>query len=1135
MDGSKKLLERLRTGGPAFLLLGQQTWGLDVGQDQIASLAYKYLQHLSPPPASQSYTDIFCPPTGTRSDDFLGWLGDQLSSLPVPEWIGEVSRYPWNGIFTSSISERLNESFRAAWRDVQPIYGEGVNPLHPRNRTRLATYYLFGALSRTEKAERVPLSKFELVTRSQIATQLLSRVAAHVTPLGTLVIDAYRADDWLTTERLFSVISKLSPGQAFLCSANQALTEDVYVVELVKQGRLQLIEESLASLLQSSEEVLQFSAQQRAATFEGSSIFIEGKLHEVPRDLAVRLSATGRLLTGELLDDPFVLSQDQLYSAFRAFLGEADISSRWLGYARGLSFVREYQTNLLAKAKEALGGTRIGSPLFLIHGQSGSGKTTAAGWLAFELLKERKVPIIVIEKFDPRPGYNDLDEFLRWAEDIGSPSTVVVWDAMADPSAYVQLRKVLAGRGRKVLLIGTTYRQSSQLLGSLYVAEAPSILTPSEQAQLQQFLERFDPDLNKALNALIKRSDPSFLVALYRLLPPTRHLLRAGLAKEAAYTEDDLHKIFNQPTTAEHRGALALALLQAGLVDQTLTSSLSAENKSIAHDLVGLVMAAGLLGLDVPFDIVLRALNVEIDESLLAAFRKADLFRWHEDRVGNIFIGARTQLEAKLIAQARIGGMQGELDYAKKLIEASRANSPEYADSEIEFLVSLLRGIGPNGPEERRYKDGYRDISASLRRLRDDAGVQSSRLMLQEATLLREWFSDHANAIGREEQQQVLDEAEKVLRSALNLINESPGLARHKSNVLVELASLYGTRATQESQHSSSARELQTIYERARETALQARALDPEHRNPLDVILWTGRNILDRGTQLPIEFKAEIAADAYFAFDLLDEDELDYRSAERVQQLKQQLARLLDRVDLEQEAFDQLERLGSKAGFYIRATVLLGSTLEDLRRGEIGTEALKDATRYLEQHREKFQGDVRCLRLLLKCWWGYRTGQSLFFGERQSIPLSGDDLLYCLALLDDILAAQRAEDVQVRYLKAVLLWQLGDYTRAGDMWKELQRDSDFTVGSRRVIKSHLSTGPNGVPIEYHGTVAWINPAGTRGRLLLEHGRTHVDFFPLDHGARMPSKGDAIGPFFVAFNYIGPVADPTRHASVAKRR
>src|SRR5262249_45584555 len=136
MEGTERLLDRLRSGGPAFLLLGQKTWGLDVGQDQVLSLASRYLQHLSTPPASVSYTDIFCPPAGSRSEDFLAWLGDQLSSVPLPEWLTEVNSYPWSGVFTSSISERLNEVFRAVWRDVQPIYSEDVNPLHPRNRTR---------------------------------------------------------------------------------------------------------------------------------------------------------------------------------------------------------------------------------------------------------------------------------------------------------------------------------------------------------------------------------------------------------------------------------------------------------------------------------------------------------------------------------------------------------------------------------------------------------------------------------------------------------------------------------------------------------------------------------------------------------------------------------------------------------------------------------------------------------------------------------------------------------------------------------------------------------------------------------------------------------------------------------------
>jgi hypothetical protein len=1136
MEGAERLLDRLRSRAPAFLFLGQRTWGLEVGNDQLLSLAFRYLQHVSPPPAAQTYAEIFCPAAGSRSDDFLAWLGDQLSSIPLPEWLTEVTHYPWNGVYTSSISERLNEAFRAVWRDVQPVYSDQTNPLHPRNRTRLAIHYLYGALNRVDRSERVPTSKFDLVARAQVSSQLLSRLTNHITPLGTFVIDAYDQDDWLTTERLFPIVAKLSIGQAFLCSVSARLAADPFIAELVKRQRLELIPANLASVLASSEEVSRFDERQLRASPNATSIFIDGNIHEVPREVALRIGAAGFLLTTDLLDSPFELSDDQLYAAFRAFLGESDVSSRWLGYARNLSFVRDLQPKALEQIEVATKNGNISAPVFLLHGQSGSGKTIAAGWLAFELLKRRKVPVLAIEKFDPRPSYNDIDEFCRWAEDSGAPCTVIVWDAMLDTSAYVQLRKVLAGRGRKIVLIGTTYRLTGHHGTSVRPIEAPAVLEPAERSAFTRYLARFDQGLNDLLAPHIERWDSSFLVALYRLLPPTRHQIRAGLAKEAASTEEDLRRLLTEIAVPRQASSLAVALAKAGLVGPSANPALDAGNPQTAHDLVSLVMLAGLLGLDIPFDIVLRALNVEITEQLLFAFRKADLFRWHEDRVGNVFIGARTSLEAKLIAQARIGGIHSEVTYAKRLIEAARSYSPEYVDPEIEFVVDLVHGLGPNGPEEARYRESYRALAASLRRLREDYGVISSRLMLQEATLLREWVSAHGQTAPPDEINQALAEAEPVLTSALQLISDSPGLARHKSNVLVELASLHGTRATQASLSGIDAKELKEIFDKARQAAFRARALDPEHRNPLDVILWTGRNILERNEDLPLEFKAEIAADAYYAFDLIEEAELDFRSAERVQSLKQQLAGLLDQVDLEEQAFTTLERLGSKAGFYIRAQAILAGALEDLKRGVFHGESLKQATRYLEDHRRQFAGDLRCLRLLLRCWWAQKTGQPLFYGERQPIPLGKEDRIYCLGIIDEMLAADpQSGDIQVRYLKAVLLWQLGEYTRANSVWRDLQRDTDFAVGSRRVIKSHISTDPNGVPLEYHGTITWMNPAGTRGGVLLEHGRQQVDVLPLDLGFGPVKKGDAIGPFHIAFNYIGPVADRISRGPAFRRR
>jgi len=210
-------------------------------------------------------------------------------------------------------------------------------------------------------------------------------------------------------------------------------------------------------------------------------------------------------------------------------------------------------------------------------------------------------------------------------------------------------------------------------------------------------------------------------------------------------------------------------------------------------DLTGLIMVLGKYGLAVPLDLLMRSLG-ETHFGLFAdLFEGVDIFRWHEDQQHNILIGARNALEAKLIADARLGGPKGEIDFVRKvLIEVSEKGSSPAEQPEISFAVELIKRVRDDSENSPNLAEYFRDLAATLRELRLRRGVQNSRLLLQEANMLREWAIDQDRRRGPytvEARLQTFDEAEEVCRQGLELLGTVSANRDLRARLLVELAS----------------------------------------------------------------------------------------------------------------------------------------------------------------------------------------------------------------------------------------------------------------------------------------------------------------------------------------------------------
>ena len=214
---------------------------------------------------------------------------------------------------------------------------------------------------------------------------------------------------------------------------------------------------------------------------------------------------------------------------------------------------------------------------------------------------ERTYPVLFIERRAQRPVASDVDRFCQWAEDSGAPSSLVVWDGMVEQEEYSEFLRYLTSRGRKVVLAGSCYAIPEKYVSKSSFVLAPPQLTTAELDEFAAFLGKFHPSLSKALlsSSASGRIDETFLVALYRLLPPTRSLIRAGVTLEVARAERVLARKANEPSSAGRPNTvLGSALFEAGLIpSQPLIPQtrreVGGEIVDSAQDLTGLVMVPG--------------------------------------------------------------------------------------------------------------------------------------------------------------------------------------------------------------------------------------------------------------------------------------------------------------------------------------------------------------------------------------------------------------------------------------------------------------------------------------------------------------------------------------------------------------
>lgn len=1132
------LAEAVAEGRPLVLLLGQDAWSDEKRLDQVLIAALKRQSRYSDETAGAGYPALLT--ASPLEVGFYDWLADLYERQPAAEWLEPVTALPWNAVFTTAIDPTLGRVFRGHGRAVEAVLSTQDSPASPRHRKKLHITYLFGRAGERLPEELPPRSLQELRTRAALhATPLLARVVETTTPLGILLVDGYRCGrDWLATEALAGTLGAFQPGQVFWFGSDPTLHAlDPLIKELGgPSGPLVLIPERLATALRQLALANRLDLSVTARSVAEDSVSIGESLLQIPAATRLKTSTGAAILDDTWLAPLPPLGPDSEYSEFRRFHGHVEDSRRLVeGLRRGFAITRTFECILGDRVRSALGSAgKVQEPI-LIHGQSGSGKSLGLARLAYNIRSEKQYPVLLALRASRIPGVDELDEFCLKAEDAGAPATLLVCDANARASQYRDLVRGFSSRGRRVVVVGSTYRiiDSSTTQGptSRILFESPAELEGAELADLASLLQRFT-------GSSPQMTQSAFLLpAVYRMLPEVRPLLSAGLAREARVAEDDLRKRGSTRSRIHGTGVgqLGRALIDAGVVDpkvlleQRLDDFLG-DMSDGASRAVDFVMVSGKLDCAVPVNLLMRALGGTREAADTAAlFSGIDLFRWSTTDEGDIVIHPRLRIEAELICARRLGTAQAEAAIAIGLLAHASPNS--HGSGERRFVLDLVHRLGPDGPYELRYSRSYLDLARALTEMRTRRGVLDPSLMLQEATLRRRVLRD-APEQAEVDPAAILEEARTVVDLALDEFSgsSSPGLRRMCANLKVERAAIYGYRAVQRLKQEAAIDEVWQFYEAARDSARSA-VFSADTYFAIDISLWVPNDLLRGADWSPVR-RAELVADILDALDRVDPAQLDPEQRVQYETRKLKVAQTLDDKKLEQEALEALESAGSRAGHYLRARALGGSLVGSGRPSSEELDRAKEAAAFLHEHQEAIGDDARCLRYLLKCQWLSRTGSYLFGGERAPLPTRDEDVRSVLELVERVRLVEGAlGDPRIRYLQAVLLWRLRREHEARELWSELSRETEYS-DARRVVRQHVWTAPDGRQQLFQGRI--IADSGGRGRfrVLVEDIRQEVELLYRDFRELDLRRGFSVpGGFCIAFNYIGPIADrPDRRGS-----
>lgn len=1132
----ENLLESFRKDLPVVLFLGQDFFRGEQSEPVLNGLLERI--EGKPPEPEAKWRDVLRTRKLTPAD--YQWLGERFDRRVPTEGLEKVFDLAWSGVFTTSLDHRIAGLLETRGRLPETVLAADHYSRAPRSKARPAIHYVFGRATDAENSPP-PMSPIELKRRLSAHTvPLLNRLRETATALGLVVIDGFIPEsDWLEIDDLLAAVSEQPAPLVLWFGAKH--TDSDFVAHMLSEGSLicetrSLVEVLGASALPLEAETIVFNSA------EGTISIQDGRFFNLSPSLRLRVEAVAAVVDDTWTDPPDSLPS-QVNELFQRFHGDfGGPRSTVEGILRGFAILRDFEHRLFSTTELLLKRSRDADSFAILHGQSGTGKSIALARLAVKLRTQLKVPVLF--SWGRVPLASELDDFCEAAEESGASGTVVICDGNHLSTRYIDLTTGLKSKGRRVVVVGSCYRiEGEDNLSDKNYVYAPERLTRAEIGSLSVLLEKY----GHVSIGNDQISEEYFLPLLYRYLTSSRSRLAGGVSGEARAAEGTIRiRARAVPRATIQNTQLAEKLIAAGISQQPesiFEDEVGSTDFDASARLIDYVMVAGRLDCAIPANLLLRSLRKaaggDFDISQIAfIFQELDLFRWRAgDPEGNSFlVQPRLQLEAELICRKRLADKERELGCLVALISAVRSNSVD-EEGEIQFALDLLHKLHRDGPRGKAYQAGYLTIARTLTSLRVEHQVMDARLMLQESAFRREALfvsdkPDQSESISDESRDFILNEAREVVELALSQIAAKKLRAgrRARQNFSVERASIYGFLAVGLARRNAHEQDIWSNYQAAR-AAVQKAISGNTGYHPIDVALWTPADIL-REHRLSDVHAAELRADILSTLDQASSGVLGNNGILAFHSRKMKVASLLEDAALSEQAFSELEAINPPVAYFLRAREMAFEVLVDPLREPTSSEVARafDAVQFLEMHLDSIQGDVRSLQLLLNLKWICLTGRRLFANDRSRIPQerSKQEQVHSIVSALNATAGEGARNGN-RLLEAALEWLVGDAQSARDQFRSLGHDSDFEDPAR-VLRRLLLEAPGGL-----GFAGKIRRQRSEGHWEVQVAgfNGEIDLLTRDFPADDLRLGRDVRSFNIAFNYLGPIADPlNRHGDKA---
>lgn len=1121
-----ELIDRLNNG-PCFLLAGQHYF-INNGEDILLNAYNKKVNSNE----VKNYNSLLQSKEYSSEEVTLTWLQNKANKVSVNDFFTEVGDIAWNGVFTSLIDTRIERGLKRTWREIQAVTNERYYPVAYKSINKLHITYLYGNIDYSEIEKRPPLDDFEFIEAKEKATKLISRITPEfMGPFGVLVIDGYNIEeDWLLIEQLYSVVNKLGKSQVYMFGVKDEFKKNRYINKLYQDKKINLFSESFQQYLINAklEGIAIQENKDEKYSIANQRLMINNKTHVIPRQKYNNIIRNAEVLDDTLLLDVEELNEEEKSDMFREFLYKSSAQPVWSAYKYNFNIERLYEKQL---EKEILKAINTGiekesecKPI-VIHGQTGTGKSVALGYSAYKIKMQKKYPVLFISKGQGRPNFSEIDEFCKWLEDCGAKKIIIYWDASEGADVlneYSELSRYLLSRGRNVIIIGSSYKLGEKEIkkANCKLIEAPIELEKDEQDRLKNKFNLYSNSKEKIEQIWKGNYDNNFLVSLYRLMPATNLSIRRGVVQEIKAHKQKLIYLVKEKT---EESILATLLKEIGFnffVEEDEYEQVELDVKKI----IQMVALVGQLGLYMPFELLLRMLDNRITYEAARVVNEVDFFRVIETFSGEIKIYPRSILEAKIIVNSNILTIDEQIDSIINIInhiEIKAANNDD--DNEIEFLIKLLKAIGPSSIEQgAKYGEYYLDISQNLTDLREQKGIIDSRIILQEAYFLREYTVKNSG-LTYADQISFLEKGEKILNQQIELLAGQKKNSKQLGYLFNEIASNIGSQLkvlvkldrSKNVKNDSIVKQIRKRFNELEKYLDEAKKYAQDFYYPVDIWAWVIESIMESNLEEyeKLELKAKLLS-------IFEEVETEKPNVIQRQDYNYRLVTLKNidtKNELTDKAFHRLLELKSSAGIYLKVKEMISSIdfMSILKDEQI--KICKEVIQYLEQYQEIVSSDYKLSYTLFKLYWAVCVGYPLFYKEKQVLNISREgwntikQLLETLKYLKDGYLTQ-----ELNYIYAVTLFHLGEINESINALREI--GDIYTAGPRRVIISYLAADLQGYAKLYKGTLQRITD--DKAYIFISELRKTIPYFNKNFVQQNPPKDSTYEQIVIGFNFLG---------------